>query len=678
MSLGRSGIRPALVTVAALGGLAAGSSYAAETLIPRDVLFGSPDKASPQLSPSGDRIAFLAPVDGVLNVWVAPIGELESARPITHDTGSGVFQYFWAQDGSALLYLKDHEGDENHHLYRLDPKSGEVQDLTPIDGVRAQIAGVSSRRKDTVLIGLNDRNPGLHDLVEIEIATGKRTRIEENPGYFGYLADEDYRVRLAIAPNQEGGFDVLKKGVDGAFEPWTSVPYEDTFTSGPAGIDFDGRTVYMTDSRGRNTAALLAIDLDTGEETLLAHDARADIESIGQDPKTGKVRTVTINYDRRHTTVLDPAVEADFTYLESVTDGEVQLLGTTLDDRLWVVGYMMDDGPYRYYLYDRDARNATLLFTNRSGLDDYELAKMHTPIVKSRDGLDMVCYLSLPPSSDPDGDGVPSEPLPMILQPHGGPWYRDVWGYNPYHQWAANRGYAILNVEFRGSTGFGKDFINASNGEWGAKMHDDLLDAVDWAVQRGIADRDKVAIMGGSYGGYACLWGMTRTPDVFACGIDIFGVSSLVTMLESFPAYWGPAMEIMYKRIGDPRTEEGLAFLESRSPLTYVDAIQKPLLIAHGANDVRVTLKESDQLVEAMRGRNIPVTYCVYPNEGHLTFFHPENNISFYAIAEQFLAEHLGGSAESIGDALRGASLEVREGKDAVPGLRKALSNLGS
>lgn len=667
-------IRPALCAVVVLSG-ATGSVAAAPTLIPRTVLFGSPDKAGPQLSPDGARIAYLAPIEGVINLWVAPTGDLSRARALTDDRGSGVFQFFWAQDGSALLYLKDHEGDENHHLYRLDPESGEIRDLTPIDGVKAQVVAVSARHPEAIVVGLNDRDPALHDLVRLDLGTGERVLLEENPGYFGYLVDEDYTVRLALAPNAEGGFDVLRKEADGTFTPWMNVPYEDTFTTGPAALDADGGIVYMTDSRGRDRAVLLAVDLATGEETLLAEDAHADVESVLQHPRTGRARAVTFNYDRRRTEVLEPEVAADFAHLSAQLPGELQLLSTTLDDRLWIVGSMVDDGPYRYYLYERKGRKLDLLFTNRTALEGFTLAKMHAPIVRARDGLEMVAYLSLPPESDPDSDGIPDEPLPMILQVHGGPWYRDVWGYNPYHQWAANRGYALLSVQFRGSTGFGKSFLNASNGEWGGKMHDDLLDAVEWAVSRGIAAREKVAIMGGSYGGYACLWGLARTPEVFACGIDIFGVSSLVTMLESFPAYWGPAMEIMYKRIGDPRTEEGRAFLLERSPLTHVDGIVRPLLIAHGANDVRVRLNESEQLVAAMEEREIPVTYVVYPDEGHLTFFHPENNISFYAIAEQFLAQHLGGRAEPIGDAFRGASLEVRAGAGEIPELESALTD---
>jgi dipeptidyl aminopeptidase/acylaminoacyl peptidase len=300
---------------------------------------------------------------------------------------------------------------------------------------------------------------------------------------------------------------------------------------------------------------------------------------------------------------------------------------------------------------------------------------MHAPVVESRDGLNLVCYLSLPPGSDPDGDGRPSEPLPMVLYVHGGPWARDQWGLNPYHQWLANRGYAVLSVNYRGSTGFGKEFINAANGEWAGKMHDDLLDAVGWAIDEKIAIADKVAIAGGSYGGYATLVGLTFTPDVFACGVDIVGPSSLVTLLENVPEYWVPFMPVFKSRLGDVETKAGRAELLKRSPLTRVDQIRRPLLIAQGANDPRVKQLESDQIVAAMTEHEIPVTYVLYPDEGH-GFRRPENRKSFNAVAEAFLAEQLGGRFEPVGDDFRGATIQVPTGADEVPGLADALGEL--
>ncbi len=324
----------------------------------------------------------------------------------------------------------------------------------------------------------------------------------------------------------------------------------------------------------------------------------------------------------------------------------------------------------RYYLYNREKKKATFLFTNRSELEKLQLAKMHPVVIKSRDDLNLVSYLSLPPWLDEDGK--PKKPLPMVLFVHGGPWARDSWGYRSYHQWLANRGYAVLSVNYRGSTGFGKDFINASNMEWAGKMHDDLLDAVNWAVENGVAVKDSIAIMGASYGGYATLVGLTFTPDVFCCGVDIVGPSNLRTLLETVPPYWKPMMELWATRIGDPRTEEGRRFLESRSPLTYVDKISKPLLIGQGANDPRVKQSEADQIVEAMKAKGIPVTYILYPDEGH-GFARPENRLSFNAVAELFLQQFLNGRAELIGDDFENSSIEIVEGREYVPALNEVI-----
>jgi dipeptidyl aminopeptidase/acylaminoacyl peptidase len=362
--------------------------------------------------------------------------------------------------------------------------------------------------------------------------------------------------------------------------------------------------------------------------------------------------------------------------LEGVEDGEVLVTSRTLDDQTWTVAFLLDDGPVKFYLYERgDEPKATYLFSSRDDMDEYTLVKMHTPVIKSRDGLNLVCYLSLPPGTDPDGDGRPDKPVAMVLDVHGGPWARDGWGFNTYHQWLANRGYAVLSVNYRGSTGFGKEFVNAADGEWAGKMHDDLLDAVDWAVNGEIAQKDKICIMGGSYGGYATLVGVTFTPEVFACGVDIVGPSNLVTLLQNVPAYWVPFLPVMKRRVGDWETDEGQADLLEKSPLSLVDKIEKPLLIAQGANDPRVTQLEADQIVEAMSEKNIPVTYVLYPDEGH-GFRVPENSKSFNAVTEAFLAAQLGGRFEPVGSDFEGANITVPTGAEYVPGLPEALAKM--
>jgi len=404
----------------------------------------------------------------------------------------------------------------------------------------------------------------------------------------------------------------------------------------------------------------------------MAFDEKSDVDEVLVHPVERNVQAVAFNYERRRWSVIDGSIRSDFSCLEKVSEGDFYLTGRTLRDDKWMVSYMVDNGPVRYYLYDRDAGEARFLFTDRKALEQYALAKMHSTIVKSRDGLNLVCYYTLPVGSDQDGDGRPDSPLPMVLLVHGGPWARDTWGFNPYHQWLANRGYAVLSVNFRGSTGFGKDFVNAGNMEWGRRMHDDLIDAVDGAIRKGIASPERIAIFGGSYGGYATLIGLTLTPDRFACGVDIVGPSNLVTLLESIPPYWKPMVELFAKRVGDHRTSEGRTLLLERSPLTYVERIRKPLLIGQGANDPRVKRTESDQIVKAMLEKGIPVTYVVFPDEGH-GFARPENRLSFNAVAEAFLARFLGGLAEPIGDDFEGSTITVETGVEEVPGLCEAL-----
>ncbi len=649
-------------------------------LIPRDVLFGNPQRAQARLSPDGKYLSFLAPVEGVLNVWVAPADDLEAAEPVTEDKLRGIRGHSWAYDCKHILYNQDKGGDENWHVYATNVETKQTKDLTPIDGVNAQISGVSQKFPGEVLIGFNDRNPQLHDIYRVNIATGEKTLVQENPGLAGFVADDDFAVRMAVTFTPQGGQAWLKPEgelEDNGYADWKQVEEfgpEDAMTSGPAGFDMSGKLFYYQDSKERDTSGLFVHNLETDEIKLLADNPKCDVGGIMADPKTGLVQAVSFTYDKTEWMVLDDAVKADIEFLEKAAgDAEFAVSSRTLDDKTWMVAIIQEAGPVKYYRYTRgDEPKLEFLFNNRDDLEQYDLVKMHPALIKTRDGLDLVSYLSLPPGSDADGDGVPDKPVPMVLDVHGGPWARDEWGYNPSCQWLANRGYAVLNVNYRGSTGFGKNFINAANGEWSGKMHDDLMVAVDWAVDKGIAQKDKVCIMGGSYGGYATLVGLTYTPDVFACGVDIVGPSSLVTLLENAPPYWAPFMPVMKIRVGDWTTEEGRAELLKRSPLTKVDEIKKPLLIGQGANDPRVTQLEADQIVEAMEAKSIPVTYVLYPDEGH-GFARPENNQSFNAVTEAFLAEHLGGRYEPIGDDFEGASIHVPVGANGVPGLSSEL-----
>ena len=467
-------------------------------LISRDVLFGDPERAAARLSPDGRWLSFLAPSEGYLNVWVAPADSPKQARPITHDAKRGIRMYFWAYAPDTVLYVQDEGGDENFRVYSANAATGEVRDLTPLTGVRATIDAVSPTDPSHIVIGLNDRDPSLHDPYLLDLATGERTLILENPGFVGFLFDDDYRLRFAIQPAADGGFVYLTPGDDGGWTPFATIDSDDALTTHLIGFDKTGDVVYLLDSRGRNTAALFTLNTKTGAVEKVAEDPQADISGVMINPTTYAIEAAFSTYERLRTHFVDKSLEPEFARLEAVADGEMQIVSRTQDDTKWIVAYLLDDGPVRYYLYDRTSGAEHYLFSNQTKLEGLPLVKMHPVVIDSRDGLKLVSYLSLPAWADPDGDGRPNEPLPMVVDVHGGPWSRVSWGYNPWHQWLANRGYAVLSVNFRGSTGFGKAFINAGNYQWGAKMHDDVIDATNWAIDNRIAQADKVAIMGGS------------------------------------------------------------------------------------------------------------------------------------------------------------------------------------
>jgi dipeptidyl aminopeptidase/acylaminoacyl peptidase len=643
-------------------------------LIERAKVFGNPSKVAGRVSPNGEWLAWIAPRDGVLNIWMAPAANPGAAKPLTAETKRPIRQYFWSPDSKMVLFLNDSGGDENFLLYGVDIASGVQKTLTPFEKTRALIVGISRVVKDRILVGLNNRDPRWHDVHSLDLATGKLTLVLQNDGgYAGFTADEQLLPRIAQKSTDNGGaqfFRILNGKIeDSAF---ATVGLEDSQTTGPLGFSTDGKTLYWLDSRGRDTAALVGQDVASGRQSTIAEDPRADIGDTLSDPKTGVVQAWSVDYLRTEWHSSDAAIKSELAWLEAQLKGDINVTSRTDADDKWTVTVDPVTEPASTWLYDRPAKKLTKLFIGRPELVGAPLVRMIPETIKSRDGLTLVSYLTLPPGTDPDGDGKPTQPVPLVLFVHGGPWARDSYGYNSWHQWLANRGYAVLSVNYRGSTGFGKKFISAGNLEWGRKMHDDLIDAVDWAVAQGITAREKVAIAGGSYGGYATLAGLTFTPDRFRCGVDIVGPSNLFTLLQTIPPYWEAGKQQFYQRMGNPTTEEGKALLHDRSPLFLADKIRVPLLIGQGANDPRVNIRESQQIVDAMKGKDIPVTYVVFPDEGH-GFARPVNNIAFNAITENFLASCLGGRAERIGDAVKGSTAEVREGAAGVPGLGAAL-----
>jgi dipeptidyl aminopeptidase/acylaminoacyl peptidase len=651
----------------------AGATGSAElpALIPRAAIFGNPDRVSVQLSPDGRWLAWLSPANGVLNVSVAPVADLAAARTVTGATKRPVYGYIWAYDSRTILYVDDANGDENLRAYAVDVATRAKRDLTPLAGVQAQLLGVSPKRRNLIAVGLNDRDASWHDFWHIDITTGERRLVRENRDEIsGYLVGHDLLPRLVTRSQPDGG-DVVYEVKGETLKPLITIPFTDSMTTGLRHITADGKACYLTSSIGRDRAALYRLDLETGAQTLVAEHPKADIGGTLVDPRSYEAAAASAEYVRQEWIPIDSKVGADLSWLNDGIKADFSVTSQTEDDTRWTVAGSSPDQPAVYYLFDRPERRLTRLFSARPQLESFTLAPMQGQVLRSRDGLELVSYLTLPAN---ERGPRPARPLSMVLVVHGGPWARDAYGYDPEHQWLANRGYAVLSVNYRGSSGFGKAFVNAGDLEWGGKMHDDLLDAVKWATAEGIAEPGRVAIFGASYGGYAALVGATFTPDAFRCAVSIVGPSNLETFIASIPPYWKSFYENLVRRIGDPRTEAGRALLKARSPLTRASAISRPLLVMQGANDPRVNKAESDQIVAAARARGLPVTYVLYPDEGH-GFSIPANRISSYAIIEAFLAKHLGGPRfEPIGgDDLKGSALKV-EGTQYVPGLEAALA----
>jgi dipeptidyl aminopeptidase/acylaminoacyl peptidase len=610
-------------------------------LIPRSVLFGNPERTSPRISSDGMRLAWIAPRDGVLNVWVAPIGadgvDWAAAQAVTEDTDRGVRVFGWAHDARHVLYLQDVGGDENWRLYDVDLQTMERRDLTPFEGIHANIIATSKRRPSEVLVGINADNPQLHDVYRLDLSAGSLVKEIVNPGYAGWLADEDLVVRCALAPLPDGSFDVLiRDSADADWRTLMSIPAEDVASSDVLAFSGDGTSLLTISAADANTGRLSRVDLATGAVTELASDPVADVTTAWLHPDTNDPQIVMILRDRMSYTVLDPSVEEDLKAVRALHPGDPVFAGRDEADSTWLVGFTNDNGPIPYFMYDRATRSGSFLFEHQPALSSYELAPMEPFSFTARDGLELHGYVTFPP-------GLGRAGLPAVLNVHGGPQVRDSWGYHSEAQWLANRGYLCIQVNYRGSTGYGKAFVAAGDREWGGKMHDDLIDAVRFAADQGWADPSRVAIYGGSYGGYAALVGAAFTPDVFCCAVDIVGPSNLKTLLETIPPYWAPLKVQLYRRVGDP--EKDVDFLWSRSPLSRARDIRIPLLIAQGANDPRVKQAESEQIVAALEEAGIEHEYMLFPDEGH-GFAKPANRIKFYTAAERFLARYLGGRFE--------------------------------
>lgn len=614
------------------------SSDTSQSLIPRALLFDNPVKGSPRLSPYATQLAYLAPDENnVLNVWVESLTHKTNAKMVTADTKRGIRNFFWQYDEEHILYIQDKDGDENGHLYQTNILTRKTKDLTPYEGVKVGIVSYNPKYPHQALIQMNYRDTSLRDVYQLDLVSGALKLDTENPGnVIAWLADHHQVVRASLAMTDQG--DKLISVRDNKQAPWRELL---TITSAELGGDLiaftaDEKALYLLSSLGANTVKLLKIDVKTGAYQTLVENEAYDIEEVLINPLTHCLEGVGYEGEKHTLQAIDQELAQDLTWLHREADARFHIISRDIANKTWILAKVSDVHPTSYYCFSRADKKLTFLFSAQPALDNYTLSPMQPISYTARDGMLLHGYLTVPINKD-------AKNLPLVLVVHGGPWTRDNWGLNKEVQWLANRGYAVLQVNFRGSTGYGKKHLNAGNKEWGRKMHNDLLDGKQWAINMGIAHPDKIAIYGASYGGYATLAALAFTPEEFACGVDIVGPSNLVTLMQTLPPYWKPLKAQMDLRVGCLETEP--EFLKACSPLIKAHQIIKPLLIAQGANDPRVKQAESDQIVDAMRQNKLMVEYLLFPDEGH-GFARPQNRLKFYAAAEAFLAKYLHGHVE--------------------------------
>lgn len=645
-------------------------------LVPRGVLFRSPAYSEMQISPDGKRLAYFHPLGGVLNIWVAPIDDLASAVAITRFDQRPPDSFRWSADGRFILILKDVGGEEHSQLWVADPEKRTVVNMTDDPAVQTKIVKVSKRHPGEVLVGMNIRDRRYRDIYRIDLATGQRTEVFRNQNnYIDVVSDPDFNIRMGVRGNSDGSSTYFRLDPAGPSE-FMTIPLVSLRNSRILGLDGEGRLA-MLDSRGGDKGNLVSVDLASGKRTLLAAAVRADIMDPLFDEQSGALLATREDPLVSEWTVRSDDVRAEFAALQVAAAGPFKIVGQTPDNARWLLLETVPGQPDRYSWWNRKSRSLAPLVSTRPDLERRALARRIPVTIRSRDGLALPSYLTLPPRAKLGADGMPAAPVPLVLLVHGGPWLRDDLAFDPQHAWLADRGYAVLSVNFRGSGGFGSDFMAKGDRKWSETMHDDLLDAVKWAIDRGVTAKDRVAVMGLSYGGYSTLVSLSFTPDTFQCGVDLAGPSNLPRLISSMPLWWTWQRPQFVNRVGDPATSEGAADLMRRSPIARVDAISKPLLVTNGANDPRIFPDQSQEIVDALKARGKPVTYAFYPDEGHV-YAKDATNISFAAIAEHFLSKCLGGPAEPYGKDLAGSKVELKTGAAFVPGLDAAIKESGS
>jgi dipeptidyl aminopeptidase/acylaminoacyl peptidase len=651
-----------LVCVLLLASIATanGDKSTAPPLIDRDIIFGNPEIAAAQLSPDGKYISFLKPWKDTRNVYVKTVDEpFSSARLLTTETKRPVAGYFWTRDSKYILYAKDNDGDENYNVYAVDPSAKPAagaeappsRDLTGLKGVRVMLYEVPKSDPDVVYIGLNDRDKAWHDLYKLKISTGEKTLMRKNTERItGWVFDLKGQLRMATRSAENGDTEMLRVDADGFTKVYSCSVFE---TCHPLQFQPGDQRLYMETNRGTDLISLVLFDPQTSKTEMVESDPLGKVDFGGALFSEANDELVETWYiaARTKTYYKNKAFGDDVHWIEhKFPDQEIIVVSRTKDEQDWLVTAVSDTEPGETLLFDRKTQTLTPEFKVREKLPRADLAQMKAVTYKSSDGLEIPAYLTLP-------KGAEAKNLPTLIIPHGGPWGRDQWGYNPLAQFFANRGYAVLMPNFRGSTGYGRTFLDAGNLEWGRKMQDDLTWGAKFLVSQGTADPKRLGILGGSYGGYATLAGVAFTPDLYAAAVDIVGPSNLITLMDSIPPYWESIRTMFYKRMGDPNTPQGKRLLVEESPLTSADKIRTPLLVAQGANDPRVNRREAEQIVIALRDRGFPVEYILAPDEGH-GFARPVNNLALFMASEKFLASHLGGKYQEGGSAEEVARLK--------------------
>jgi dipeptidyl aminopeptidase/acylaminoacyl peptidase len=614
-------------------------------LIDRELFFGDPEISGAQISPDGGHISFLKPYHGVRNIWVKKFAEpFDQAHPLTADTTRPVTSYFWSRDGKYVLYAQDKGGDENYRIYAVDPQAAgntvpPARDLTPMAKVRAMIIDVPKGTPSEILVGLNDRRADLHDVYRLNIVTGERTLIRKNEqNVAGWDTDLKGNLRLGIRQTPDGGTEILRVEPDTLVSIYSVTADEECGT-----VRFlpDGNSFYLETNKGAalDKTELQLFDLTKGTTTLVERDPKNEVDfgnAIFSDVTDELLATVYVG-DKVRVYPKEKKFAADWEILnKQFPDGQFGITSRTADEKIYLVNVSSDVDPGSVYVFDRTTKKITLLYRSRPNLPTKDLAPMKAVRYTARDGMVIPAYLTLP-------KGLPAQNLPVVMMIHGGPWARDNWGYNSLAQFLANRGYAVLMPNFRGSTGFGKKFLNAGNKQWGTgSMQHDISDGVAYVIKEKIGDPKRIAIFGGSYGGYATLAGLAFTPSLYAAGVSYVGPSNIITLLKSIPPYWAPMKKMFAIRVGDIEKPEEVKILEQQSPLNSAKQITAPLLVIQGANDPRVKQAESDQIVVALRDLGRTVNYMVAPDEGH-GFAGRDNRLAAFTAMEKFFSTHLGG-----------------------------------